>query len=304
MQPTRNKPRAADAWAFGRKAVIMSGKTEEYARLVLARKRCGLRRGLANPSSVEGGQYDSEHVGPWSKWQGNLDAEVMVVGQDWGDTRYFLREKGGEHPSNPTNGTLVKLLDSIGVAIGPPGGGHGPNVAFFTNAILCLKSDGLQGKVQGEWFAHCRRFLRAQIDIVRPRIVIGLGRLAFTSILRAFDIQPPPFRNAVADPHGTLLPTGSRVFAVYHCGARILNTHRSFSAQVQDWKRIGFVLAGCPECHSPKCAAILYGMPAHSSELEAAVKAGDMAIGGCILLEDNAEWRCIACGHEFRRTPS
>ena len=31
--------------------------------------------------------------------------------------------------------------------------------------------------------------------------------------------------------------------AVYHCGARILNTHRKREQQLDDWQRIGRVLA-------------------------------------------------------------
>ena len=34
----------------------------------------------------------------------------MVVGQDWGDTRYFTRYAEREASRNPTNITLAKLL--------------------------------------------------------------------------------------------------------------------------------------------------------------------------------------------------
>jgi DNA polymerase len=33
--------------------------------------------------------YDNQgHIGPWTQWQGNLNAELMIVGQDWGGTEY------------------------------------------------------------------------------------------------------------------------------------------------------------------------------------------------------------------------
>lgn len=219
-------------------------KSVLYSELVSARKVCRRCAALKNPSEVDEGRYDSAHVGPWSRWQGNLDASLLVVGQDWGDVRYFLREKGLEGPGNPTNQTLAELLKSIGVDIGPPGQAPGADVAFFTNAILCLKDGGLQGKVRREWFQNCRPFLRGQLEIVRPRVVVGLGQLAFENVFRAFDIRPPNFRDAVADDQGTSLPTGSLAFAVYHCGARILNTHRPLSAQMQDWQRVGRALGG------------------------------------------------------------
>jgi hypothetical protein len=201
-------------------------KQDLYAELVRARKACRLCcPQLTNPSAFEDGRYDSEHIGPWSRWQGNLDAKVLVVGQDWCDTRYFKKHSGWEKRGNRTNTTLVKLLGSIGLSVPSPGTSPTsvPTV-FFTNAVLCLKEGGLQGPVRSEWFLNCRSYLRRQIEIVRPLVVVGLGQRAFESILAAFDLTPPAFRAAVQDPLGTAIPPGSRVFAVYHCGSRILNT--------------------------------------------------------------------------------
>ena len=51
------------------------------------------------------------------------------------------------------------------------------------------------------------------------------------------------FRAAVEGP-GTPLPGGPIAFAVYHCGRRILNTHRNGEKQVKDWRRIAIALNG------------------------------------------------------------
>lgn len=215
-------------------------KLADYAELVAARKACHLCSGLTNPADVAGGRFDSEQVGAWSLWQGNLDASIMVVGQDWGDTSYFVRGEGREGPRNPTNLALVELIGIAGVSIGDPGSAVGRDIAFFTNAILCLKSSdgGLQGQVQPSWFDNCAQFLRRQIEIVRPAVVVGLGERAFRTILRGFGLTCRPFRSEVEAPSGTVLPNGSRAFAVYHCGARIRNTHRSMAAQREDWRRL------------------------------------------------------------------
>ena len=40
---------------------------------------------LKEPSEIENGKYDKEDsIGPWSLWQGNLEAQILVIGQDWG----------------------------------------------------------------------------------------------------------------------------------------------------------------------------------------------------------------------------
>lgn len=69
-------------------------KANAYEELVAARKACNRCHELENPAQVEGGRWDCEQIGAWSLWQGNLDAKLMVVGQDWGGTDYFLKNQG------------------------------------------------------------------------------------------------------------------------------------------------------------------------------------------------------------------
>jgi uracil-DNA glycosylase len=218
-------------------------KERRYARLVAARKQCRSCIDLVNPAAIEGGRLDSAHVGPWSRWQGNLYADLMVVGQDWGDVQYLLANGGRDGEHNPTNRKLEELLASVGVHTGAPGQPAGQYEAFFTNAILCLKQGGLQARVKRDWFENCTSHLREQVETVGARVVVGLGELAFGSVLRAFGLRPHRFRTEVEDPIGRSLPTGGRAFAVYHCGRRILNTHRPMEAQLRDWRRIESVLA-------------------------------------------------------------
>ena len=92
---------------------MSTDKLAAYRSLVKKRKACHACAGLTNPSDCAGGSYDSEHVGPWSLWQGKLDAELMVVGQDWGDEEYFVTNRGHDAAHNKTNETLRALLRSL-----------------------------------------------------------------------------------------------------------------------------------------------------------------------------------------------
>ena len=51
----------------------------------------------------------------------------------------------------------------------------------------------------------------------------------------------------------------------------------------------------CPECGSLRVARILYGYPVYSAELEADMKAGRIAIGGCCITGDDPKWKCMEC---------
>jgi uracil-DNA glycosylase family 4 len=156
-------------------------------------------------------------------WQGKLDSELMVVGQGWGDQGYFVNNRGRDLADHPTNKTLGELLKSIGFNIEKPtpqdsGGGE----IFLTNAVLCLKQGGVQGETDQTWFKNCgSRFLRRNIEIVRPRVIVALGERAFRAIADLYGIGRQAFRSAVEREDGFELLGGIRLFPVYHCGARI-----------------------------------------------------------------------------------
>lgn len=58
----------------------------------------------------------------------------------------------------------------------------------------------------------------------------------------------------------------------------------------------------CPRCRRMRGAAILYGLPAFSAELEAALARGTIVIGGCCVTDHDPRWRCARCGHEWGDT--
>jgi uracil-DNA glycosylase family 4 len=219
---------------------LTMNKIAEYTTLVAARKACHrcLALGLTNPVDVDGGHFDSDEIGPWSLWQGNLNASLMVVGQDWGGTKYFNKNGGRDAPRNFTNLALIELLGKAGFSIRDIDSQEGQNILFFTNAILCLKHGNLDAKVQKVWFDNCASFLRKQIEIVNPVVVVGLGELAYRAILFGFNMKAGQFRAEVETEKGIMLPNGTRAFAVYHCAKGSQNRNRPMDAQRKDWMRI------------------------------------------------------------------
>ena len=167
----------------------------------------------------------------------------MIVGQDCGDTRYFVEHEGHDSVRNPTNETLRGLLASIGFYLLPPAPSDtGGGALFLTNAILCLKQGGMQAQVRSEWFAACDRVLRPLIDLIAPTVVVTLGVRAYGSVAAAYGVSRVVFRQAVESAGGFRLNTKTTWYPTYHCGARTLNTHRPLSRQLRDWGRVGRVL--------------------------------------------------------------
>jgi uracil-DNA glycosylase family 4 len=227
---------------------LMATKWARYAALVSARKGCrACCPDLTNPSVIQDGSLDCDEVGAWSRWQGNVDAELMVVGQDWGDEDWFIRSAGkptSGRSASVTNRNLQKLVASIGYPIELFRETSDRGMLFFTNAVLCLKKGGAQADVRREWFNTCGDlFGRPLIEIVRPKVVVTLGGRAYRAVLAAFAVRPIKFSQAVDCDSPVQLSSEISAFAVYHCGSRTVNTHRSLAAQLEDWSRIGRFLA-------------------------------------------------------------
>jgi len=235
------------------------GKQKRYDRLVRARQEYDpTALGLVNPSRVDGGTYDAPHMGPWTRWAHDLNADLMVIGQDWGDEAYFRANDGLDKLTNPTNKTLRVLLDGVGRQIPAPPQRDADTSdeesramcgIYLTNALLWLKSGGLSAPVSDSWFGDAAvPFLKEQIEIVRPRVIVALGQRAYDCVLRAYGLRPHkgPFRLAVEDRNGVALPLdgqSTRLLAVYHCGTRIRNTLREMDEQMRDWQRVADALS-------------------------------------------------------------
>lgn len=165
-------------------------KQEMYRRLVEKRKACRLCQELKNPSEEGCRQYDSDQIGPWSLWQGNLESEVIIVGKDWAGTDYWIDWKGRDEPSgNDTNEHLQEVLEHIGIRIGKPRE-EKDNKLFFTNMVLCLKPGYLGGDVRDRYMDNCAAAIfKPLVDIIEPKAIVALGEQASKAILRLYGIR-------------------------------------------------------------------------------------------------------------------
>jgi DNA polymerase len=89
-----------------------------------------------------------------------------------------------ENPNSPTNKVLTDLVRLMGLDM---------DAIFLTNAVLCLKKDGLQAPVKQEWFMNCESYLRKTIEVVNPKILVTLGDRAFRSVCRISGLRQVSF---------------------------------------------------------------------------------------------------------------
>ncbi len=228
-------------------------KSERYHQLVDARRACQVCQnlGVRNPSVCAEGEFDSQNIGPWTNWQGNLDAKVMIVGQEWDGYLNFIDQKGQDRDDSPTNTRLIALLSSVGLNICAPSearrlGATSQGRLFFTNTSLCLR-DGRASENNNrsktppaQCFRNCATsFLKPQIELVQPKLVITLGLIPYRSVLHAYGITPErSLKAAVESPETVLLNGRIALIPVYHPGAWSRRRNRTHDQQIEDWKRV------------------------------------------------------------------
>ncbi|MFC6440284.1 uracil-DNA glycosylase family protein [Bowmanella sp. JS7-9] len=213
-------------------------KLEKYKRLVNKRKEFDFGHGLLNPSEINDGIYDCEEIGAWSQWQGNLDAKILLIGQDWGDIDYFTDNKGQDIDQNPTNKNLIELFRCIGIEIGTPSTPNKSAPVFFTNSILGIKEEGkMAGKVNQSWARQCtKEFLTPLIEIIEPKIIITLGTHAFSEVAYLYGLKKSSLKNILASSPEISIEN-KLICPRFHCGGRGL-ANRKLDLQKQDWLRI------------------------------------------------------------------
>ena len=219
-------------------------RTAAYKNLVDQRKKCRLCAsvGLQNPATARLAQFDSDEIGPWTRWLGDRKANLMVVGEDWGSVEYYENHEGFDDDCTNrayTNQRLKRLLNSIEIQVPSRESKDERSSVFLTNAVLCLKDGSMQDPVDERCFDKCRTFLRRQIEIVSPAVVVTLGKRAYKAVATAFKLtSKSTLRPAVEDLEGQTLMADCRLLPVYHCGNKSTNLNRSEADQTLDWKRV------------------------------------------------------------------
>jgi len=99
---------------------------------------------------------------------GNPDADWMIIGEAPGAEE----DRRGE----PFVGRAGKLLDQMLFAIG-----HSRDSVFIANILKCRPPDNRDPKPDET--AACRDYLERQIALIKPKIILAVGRIAAQTLL-------------------------------------------------------------------------------------------------------------------------
>jgi uracil-DNA glycosylase family 4 len=156
---------------------------------------------------------------------GHPNSRIMFVGEAPG-------RLGAEKTAVPFHGDVAgenfdKLLRLAGLS---------RREAFVTNAVLCNPTDGAGNNRPPSQLnlRNCATFLRRQIEVVDPKIVVTLGAKA----LQALSIIEEHQLTISASVRTKNIWFGRTLIPLYHPGARAL-IHRNFALQTADYYFVG-----------------------------------------------------------------
>ncbi len=179
--------------------------TPKWAALrQLARKR---RRdsidGYDRLSDFHGGYYECCFVSPWSKSAYNVDAEVMLLGQDWSssdslgrpiDDRMRRTRKLGHTSDLATNKNLRAFLNqNLSLQFSD---------TFATNVFPFIKKGPMNARIRLADMLYCvKEYALPQLEVVSPMMAICLGRSTFEAIRQFLRAERWPFAVAHRPEH-------------------------------------------------------------------------------------------------------
>lgn len=160
-----------------------------------------------------------------SERNGSVAARVMFIGEAPG-------RQGGDRTRVPFSGdqsgrNFSRYIASINLS---------RDRIFITNSVLCnpRKESGANRKPSVGESANCAAFLRRQLELIQPQVVVTLGAVALAALGRIeyhqFSLKDSAGR--VCKWHGRLL------VPLYHPSPQVLASHRREDAQLRDYAAV------------------------------------------------------------------
>lgn len=196
-------------------------KASELSQIV-AKRHAETHAAYHHLHSFDNGLWDCEHVVPWTKSASNLNAALMVIGQDWASENFLrepryntperigARKSAGQDEYLPTNRRLKSLLRAhFGLEFAQ---------TYATDVLVFIKPGAMTGNIPMRDMQYCAEtYTLPQIRIVQPAMAICLGVKTFNSIRRALGLPDLKLKDAHV-PSAHTLCNGTEIYGVPHTG--------------------------------------------------------------------------------------
>lgn len=160
---------------------------------------------------------------------GNLNPRVLFIAEAPG-------RQGGDRTRVPLSGdqsgrNFARFLSHINLP---------REEIFITNAVLCnpRKPSGANRKPTGAEVTNCSAYLRRQIEILDPQVIVTLGAVSLAA-LRLVEYHELSLKESAGQVHEW---NGRLLVPVYHPSPQVLASHRREAAQLRDYESVALAL--------------------------------------------------------------
>lgn len=189
--------------------------------MLVAKRRAAAGGRYHHLHLYDGGSWDCDFVGPWTKSACRLDAALMIIGQDWASEDYLRRNDDakkhadraltGQDAHLATNRNLKRLLSQhFGLCF---------SQTYATNVLVFIKPGAMSSHVPTKDLHDCAAaYTLPQLDIVKPRMALCLGANTFNSVRSALGLAPLRLQEASISTAHTRMG-GTEIYGVPHTGS-------------------------------------------------------------------------------------
>jgi len=155
---------------------------------------------------------------------GNLNAKVVFVAEAPG--RFGAGRTGIPFHGDKSGNNFETLLAHIGLIRAD---------VFITNAVLCNPlANGNNRRPKTSEIKNCSPFLKATLDLIRPKVVVTLGSVGLQAVNLLLGTRYQ-LKDKVAQ---RLSAPNFILFPLYHPSPRVTNWLRPLAQQKKDFKKI------------------------------------------------------------------
>ena len=166
---------------------------------------------------------DQEYWGKPVPGFGDPDARIFIVGLAPG--AHGSNRTGRQFTGDASGGFFYPALYRAGLANQPNSSARDDGLALtgaYTAPVCrCAPPDN---KPTPQEMLNCQPFLAAELNLLQPRVIVALGRIAFESILRIYSIRNTGWKFA----HNAVFPLDNGIWVVcsYHPSQQNTQTGR------------------------------------------------------------------------------
>jgi uracil-DNA glycosylase len=152
---------------------------------------------------------DQEYWGKPVPGFGDPAARVFVVGLAPG--AHGSNRTGRQFTGDASGSFLYPALFRAGFANQPEARSRDDGLLltdlYMAAAARCAPPDN---KPTLEELANCQPYLERELQLIQPKVIVALGRIAFERVLRIFSIRNPGWKFA----HGAIFPLPNSAFCI------------------------------------------------------------------------------------------